>query len=275
MKKPLLATVVLLLCLPVMAFAEIKLGLLPRFPEQEMIEMFSPLARYLEKETGQKVALVIPEDFDAFTQKAISGEFELAYANPYVYIRINKAAPAAHPLALAAEPKIGTKIKGILFTRSDKPYKAVKDLKGKKIAFMDPGSAAAYLIQMQMLKEAGIAKTDISPDFVKKPANVAEAVLFGKAEAGGIREDDLEKVPNNNEFRVLGTSKPIPNFPFFATKKIDAATEMKITEALLKLKAGSAKTFPILGPAKIDGFVATWDKDFDILREAAKAAGVM
>jgi phosphonate transport system substrate-binding protein len=274
MKKLLLATVVFLLCLPVASIAEIKLGLLPRFPEAEMTEMFTPLAKHLEKETGQKVVLVIPKDFDAFTQSAIAGEFDLAYANPFIYVRIKKVAPAAHPLALAAEPRIGTRIKGILFTRSDKPYKTVKDLRGKKIAFMDPGSAAAYLIQMQMFREAGIAKADITIDFVKKPAAVAEAVLFGKADAGGIREDDLEKVPNSSEFRVLGTSMPIPNFPLFATKKINATAEAKITEALLKLKAGSAKTFPILGPAKIDGFVATSDKDFDILREAARAAGV-
>ncbi len=151
------------LFLPVVSFAEIKFGLLPRFPEQEMIEMFTPLAKYLEKETGQKIALVVPKDFDSFTKMAIAGEFDLGYANPFIYVLIKKDALTTEPLGLAAEPKIGTTIKGILFVRKDKPIKSIKDLKGKKVAFMDPGSAAAYLVQMYMLKESGIGKEDITP----------------------------------------------------------------------------------------------------------------
>ncbi|MDA8214014.1 MAG: phosphate/phosphite/phosphonate ABC transporter substrate-binding protein [Nitrospiraceae bacterium] len=273
MKKTAILFAMIFLLLPIMAFSEVKLGLLPRLPEQEMVEMFTPLAKYLEKEIGQKVTLVVPKDFDAFTKMAIGGEFDLGYANPYIYVLIKKDVPAAEPLALAAEPKIGTKFRGIIFVRKDKPIKSVKDLKGKKIAFMDPGSAGAYLVQMLMLKEAGISKGEITPVFVKKPAAVAEAVLFGKADAGGIRADDLEKVPNSNEFRVLGTSSPIPNFPLFATKKADKAVVIKVRDAILKLKPGAAKTFPVLGPTKIEGFVPTTDKDFDLMREAARAAG--
>ncbi|WP_333656344.1 phosphate/phosphite/phosphonate ABC transporter substrate-binding protein [Dissulfurispira sp.] len=143
------------------------------------------------------------------------------------------------------------------------------------MAFMDPGSAGAYLVQMLMLKEAGVSKAEITPVFVKKPGPVADAVLFGKADAGGIREDDLEKVPNSAEFRVIGASAWIPNFPLFTTKKTDKAVAAKVRDALLKLKPGAAKTFPVLGPAKIEGFVPTTDKDFDLMREAARAAGAL
>ncbi len=275
MKKIAGLLAVVFLLLPFVSFAEVKLGLLPRLPEQEMVEMFTPLAKYLEKEIGQKVTIVVPKNFDAFTKMAIAGEFDLGYANPYIYVLIKKDVPAAEPLALAAEPKIGTRFKGIIFVRKDKPVKSVNDLKGKKIAFMDPGSAGAYLVQMLMLKEAGISKAEITPVFVKKPAAVAEAVLFGKADAGGIRADDLEKVPNSNEFRVIGTSSPIPNFPLFATKKADKAVTAKVRDALLKLKPGTAKAFPVLGPAKIEGFVPITDKDFDLIREAAGAAGAL
>ena len=275
MKKIIVLLSLFFLLLPAVAFSEIRLGLLPRLPEQEMVEMFTPLAKYLEKEIGQKVTIVVPKDFDAFTKMAIAGEFDLGYANPYIYVLIKKDVPAAEPLALAAEPKIGTRFKGILFVRKDKPVKSVNDLKGKKIAFQDPGSAGAYLVQMLMLKEAGISKTEITPVFVKKRDAVADAVLFGKADAGGIREDDLEKVPNSDEFRVIGTSAWVTNFPLFATKKADAAVTAKVRDALLKLKPGTAKAFPVSGPAKIEGFVPTTDKDFDLIREAARAAGAL
>lgn len=275
MKNVLLLLSLLFLIAPAMAYSEIRLGLLPRLPEQELVEMFTPLAKYLEKEIGQKVTLVVPKDFDTFTKMGIAGEFDLGYANPYIYVLIRKDLPATEPLALTVEPKIGTKFKGILFVRKDKPVKSVADLKGKKIAFQDPGSAGAYLVQMLMLKEAGIGKEEITTIFVKKRDAIAEAVLFEKADAGGIREDDLEKVPNSTEFRVLGTSAGIPNFPLFSTIKAEKAVAAKVKEALLKLKPGTAKTFPITGPAKIEGFVPVTDQDFDLIREAARASGVL
>jgi len=271
-KKTILLLALFFLLSPAMAFSEIRLGLLPRLPEQEMIEMFTPLAKYLEKEIGQKVTIVVPKDFDAFTKMAIAGEFDLGYANPYIYVLIKKDVPAAKSLALAAEPKIGTKFKGIIFVRKDKPTKSVKDLRGKKIAFQDPGSAGAYLVQMLMLKQAGISKAEIKPVFVKKRDAVADAVLFGTADAGGIREDDFEKVPNSNEFRVIGTSEWIPNFPLFATKKLDEAVTAKVRAGLLKLKPGTAIAFPVSGPAKLEGFLPVTDKDFDLIRDAARAA---
>ncbi|WP_333656342.1 PhnD/SsuA/transferrin family substrate-binding protein, partial [Dissulfurispira sp.] len=83
------------LLLPIMAFPEVKLGLLPRLPEQEMVEMFTPLAKHLEKEIGRKVTIVVPKDFDAFTKMAIGGEFDLGYANPYIYVLIKKDVPSS------------------------------------------------------------------------------------------------------------------------------------------------------------------------------------
>ncbi len=272
MKKTIFLLLLFFLLSPAMAFSEVRLGLLPRLPEQEMIEMFTPLAKYLEKEIGQKVTIVVPKDFDTFTKMAIAGEFDLGYANPYIYVLIKKDVPAAEPLALAEEPKIGKRFKGILFVRKDKLVKSVNQLKGKKIAFQDPGSAGAYLVQMLMLKQAGINKAEINPVFVKKRDAVADAVLFGTTDAGGIREDDLEKVPNSNEFRVIGTSEWIPNFPLFATKKLGEAVTAKVKAGLLKLKPGTAIAFPVSGPAKLEGFVSVTDKDFDLIRAAARAA---
>jgi ABC-type phosphate/phosphonate transport system substrate-binding protein len=73
---------VALLCPAAALGAEIKFGLLPRLPEKELVDMFSPLAKYLEKETGSKVTLVIPKDFDTYTKEAIAGSYDLGFTNP-------------------------------------------------------------------------------------------------------------------------------------------------------------------------------------------------
>ena len=103
MKRILMVSLFLLLIVPSMGIgAEIKFGLLPRLPEKQLLEMFTPLAQYLEKETGMKVTLVIPKDFDTYTQQAIAGGFDIGFTNPNIYIDIKKAVPQVEPLAIVS-----------------------------------------------------------------------------------------------------------------------------------------------------------------------------
>ena len=83
------------------ASAEIKFGLLPRLSAVEMTQMFGPLAEYLAKETGEKVVLVIPKDFDAFKNMVKAGQVDIAFANPLIYVELKKGA-SLEPLALSS-----------------------------------------------------------------------------------------------------------------------------------------------------------------------------
>ncbi len=276
MKRLLLLILVLSITLiPLTSIAtELKLGLLPRLSEKEMIEGFTPLAQYLEKEVGIKVKLVVPKDFDTWTNEAKAGAYDIAYTNPYLYVVVKKALKDAQPIGIASEPEIGTKLYGTIIVKKDSPIKSIADLKGKTIAATDPGSAGAYLVQMLMLQKAKLKKDDVKIIFEKKRDQVAEAVLAGKADAGFLRDDDVEKLKvGGDKFRRLGKSDPIPNWVIFTAKKMDPAMVTKIKNAILKLKPGDLQSIKVLASARTDGFVAAADKDFDIMIEAAKAAG--
>lgn len=276
MKKGFL--VLLLIAVLVVPFvasaAELKFGLLPRLSEKEMVEGFTPLAKYLEKELGVKITLVIPKDFDTWTKDAKAGAYDIAYTNPYLYVVVKKDVKIAEPLVIASEPEIGKQLFGTIIVKKDSPIKNIADLKGKTIAATDPGSAGAYLVQMLMLQKAGLKKDDVKLIFEKKRDPVADAVLTGKADAGFIRDDDVEKLKAGaDKFRKLGKSDPIPNWPIFISKKMDPAMAAKLKASLLKLKPGDLQSIKILAPARIDGFVPTSDKEFSVMIEAGKAAG--
>lgn len=275
MKKILLVTLVLLLAIPFVSIgAELKFGILPRLTEKEMREGFTPLAEHLSKELGVKVTLVIPKDFDTWRKEAEARQYDLVYTNPYLYVLLKKAVPETEVIAISSEPEIGDDIKGTIIVKKDSPIKSIADLKGKTIAATDPGSAGAYLVQMMMLNKAGLKKDDVKVIFEKKRDPVADAILAGKAEAGFVRDDDVEKLKAGPEkFRKIAVSAPVPNWPIAISKKMDPAMAKKLKEAILKLKKGDLKTISILGPAKIEGFVPVTDKEYDIMREAAKAIG--
>ncbi len=276
--KKLLLLVLAVFCISIMPLtalsAELKLGLLPRLTEKEMIEGFTPFAQYLEKELGVKVKLIVPKDFDTWTNEAKAGAYDIAYTNPYLYVVVKKAVKDAQPIAIASEPEIGTKLYGTIIVKKDSPIKSIADLKGKTIAATDPGSAGAYLVQMLMLQKAKLKKEDVKIIFEKKRDPVAEAVLSGKADAGFIRDDDVEKLKvGGDKFRRLGKSEPIPNWVVFIGKKMDPAMATKVKNAVLKLKPGDLQSVKVLAPARTDGFVPATDKDFKIMIDAAKAAG--
>jgi ABC-type phosphate/phosphonate transport system substrate-binding protein len=67
----------------------------------------------------------------------------------------------------------------------------------------------------------------------------------------------------------------LPNWPVHTTKKTDKAVAAKVRDALLKLKPKTAEADRVLEKAALEGFVPTTDKDFDPMRDAAEAAGVL
>ncbi len=264
---------------PVSAFAEIRFGILPRLGAIELHGMFSPLAQYLSKETGEKVSLVIPRDFEAFKDAVRSGHVDIAFANPLIYVQLKKNVNI-DPVAVSSEPKSGTRFRGIIIARKDSGINKVQDLKGKKLIFVDKDSAAGYIFQMLLLSKAGI---DVNKDFTtlpfaKKHDNVTMAVFSKVADAGGIREDDLDKMREKvdlSQIRIVAYTDYFPNWPVFGTKSLNKATEAKIKAALLKLKPADAGSEQILGPARLTGFAPVADRDYDELRKAAKLAGAL
>jgi phosphonate transport system substrate-binding protein len=275
----LLVMMVVAFVVPGMSSAEIKFGLLPRLSPQEMMTMFGPLAEYLTKETGEKVSLVIPKDFEAYKAAVKAGQVDLGLSNPIVYVQLKKNT-ALELLALSAEPKAGAKFRGIIIARKDSGIEKVQDLKGKKLVFVDKDSAAGYIFQMLTLSKAGlnVEKDFTNLPFAKKHDNVVMAVFNKTADAGGIREDDLDKLKDKvdlTQIKIVAYTDYFPNWPVYATSKLDKGAAAKVKAALLKLTKGDATTEKVAGPAKIAWFESVTDKDYDMLRMAAQLVGAL
>jgi phosphonate transport system substrate-binding protein len=237
MKKALRGVVVLLAVVAgtaVSASAEIKFGVLPRLSAVEMHAMFNPLAEYLSKETGEKVSLVIPKDFDAYKEMVKNGQIDVGFANSLVYIEI-KRNMNIRPIAVCIEKKMGTKFRGIFITRKDSGIDSLQKLKGKKLVFVDK-SSVVYLTGILRLDREGF---DVNKDFTilpfaKKVDNVVMTVFGKAADAGVIREDDLEKTKNKvdlEQIRILDYTEYSPNWPMFTTPNLSKVTAAKIKAA--------------------------------------------
>ena len=259
------------------ASAEIKIAILPRLSAVELTTMYMPLAEYLSQKVGEKVTLVIPKDFASYKTMVETGQVDIGFSNSIVYIQLKKTIDI-DPLAVSAEKKAGTRFRGIIITRKSSGIENVQDLKGKKLIFVDKDSAAGYIFQMLLLTKAGI---DVDKDFTmlpfaKKHDNVTMAVFNKAADAGGIREDDLDKMKDKvdlSQIKIVGYTDYFPNWPMYSTPKLNKAAAEKVKAALLNLKPGDPAAEKILETAKLSGFAAITDKDYDLLRQAAKVIG--
>jgi phosphonate transport system substrate-binding protein len=258
------------------AAAEIKFGTLPRLSAAELQTMYAPLVEYLSKETGEQISIVVPKSFEAFKDEVKAGRIDVGFANPLVYVEV-KNKVNVEPLALSSEVKSGTRIRGIIIARKDSGIARIQDLQGKKISFMDKDSAAGYIFQLFLLSKAGLnAGKDFTVlPFAKKHDNITMAVFNKTADAGGIREDELEKMRGKvdvDQLRIVGYTDYFPNWPVFAGPGLDKGTAAKFRAALLKLKPNDPQNEKILALARLTGFVPVSDKEYDDLRKAVTVA---
>jgi phosphonate transport system substrate-binding protein len=155
-------------------------------------------------------------------------------------------------------------------------------LKGKKLAFVRPDSAAGYLLPRQILLAAGLTEAELKEDgtFYGDHAAVCAAVAAGKAEAGATFSNDRaggliagcsETLGQKTaDLKVLAVSDPIPNDLIVVRPGYPLDGFAALRTALDGLR-GSAEGKRVLEEVfHSDAFVASDDGEFDLLREALK-----
>ncbi len=264
---------------PATASAELRMVTVPRLSAAELQTMFAPFMDYLARETGEKVSLVVPKDFAAVKDTVVAGKADIGFVNPLLYVQ-TKEAVNIEPLALSSEVKSGTRFRGILIARKDSGVTSLQDLKGKKFMFVEQDSPAGHIFQKLLLSRAGfnMEKDVVQLPFGKTHEAVVEAVMNRTVDAGGVREEQLDKMKDKidtSQLKIVGYSDYFPNWPFFAAPGVKKATADKLRAALLKLKPNDPKNEAILGPARLTGFIPVTDKEYDDLRAAARLAGAL
>lgn len=261
------------------ASAEIRLVTVPRLSAAELQTMFAPLTEYLTREVGEKVTLVVPKNFDGIAEAVKAGKADIGFVNPLIYVQM-KNTVNIEPLALSSEVKSGTRFRGIIIVRKDSGINQLQDLKGKKFSFVEEDSPAGHIFQKLLLSKAGfdVKKDIVMLPYAKTHEGVVMAVFNKTADAGGVREEQLDKMKGSldtTQLRIVGYTDYFPNWPFFAAPSLNKSTADKLRTALLKLKPNDPQNEKILGPVRLTGFIPVSDREYDDLRAAAKLVGAL
>jgi phosphonate transport system substrate-binding protein len=201
-------------------------------PEHRRSEL-APLAAYLERKLSSPVQLAVAADYREFSRSLAERRFDLVLVGPVLYSRAHETGFEA---AAVAERGGESVRRGVLFARADRGIAGPADLKGRKVAFVDPHSAAGFEYPFAFLYAHGVLPRDYQRDFVGSHEAVVSAVVEGRSDAGASYDGaitDLLPAEKQGALKIIGRTDPIPGEVFAV--RLDAPRAQAIREALFTL----------------------------------------
>jgi phosphonate transport system substrate-binding protein len=266
MKKFILLLALVLAGTPAAMAAEAyNISIMPRFYNDKLTAMMTPLIEYLHQETGLNIELVLATDNADYEKRLNRGEIAIGFGNPIVYVDTS----AKHQVVAAAKELGEDRFRGIVVVPPDSPIKELKDLRGKHVMITGKTSAGGFLSQKLSLMQAGIPLSDLKLETAadNRQENVVIAVSIGDVDAGFVRESSFhvaDKYIAPGSVKKLVETEWVPAWAFSVDNKVPEDTKAKIAAAVLKLPPGS----PVLKALEIDQFVPAKDSDYDSIRRA-------
>jgi phosphonate transport system substrate-binding protein len=259
----------------------LKVALLPDENAATVIQDNKPLEAYLEKSLGKKIQLIVTTDYSSMIEAMRFGRIDVAYFGPASYT-IAKDKMRGGELDIepfAARLKGGaTTYQSVIIANAEAGIEKIEDMKGKNldVAFGDQASTSSHFAPKFTMMNVGIMpKTDYKENFLGAHDAVAVNVQRGNAQVGGLSRPIFERLVAKGRIdpakvKVLGYSKPIPQYPWVMRTDLTANLQTGIREAFYSLKKGTEDGDKVLKPFKADGFAEITDADYDIIRDIRK-----
>ncbi len=238
-------------------------------------EIYRPLMAYLTRELGLPCSLrVVP--YRQVIMDLAGGRSQVAVLSPLSYVLARRRVPGLRLVAshLAASK---SSFRGVVVVRDDSPYWRLADLRGKRIAYVDPDSTSGCLYPQAHLLSSG-----------SDPRRFFDKVMFGQTHNGGVRLLLAGKVDAAATFgdalgsaayhgnktanlRVIDRTEPIPYDAYVARPEVPPDLVQALSNAFLRLNINTKEGRKILGRAmRIDGWLPPDDRRYDGVRRVLK-----
>lgn len=210
------------------------LGIPPCQPYERLQSRFAPLVAHLAEQLGRPLYLRIGQNHHEHLEFVGQAAVDLALIEP---VALNALLVRRAPLQLLGrhDAHPSGRLQGHLVVRQDSPLVRVGDLRGHRLAFVDPLSATGYVAPRLLLRRHGLSDRDLlNPRFVGSDGNVAFTVLTGEADAGGIPSDTFAEMADRG-LRELAPLPEMPEHAFVSTRRLGTREAASVRETLFSL----------------------------------------
>jgi PAS domain S-box-containing protein len=240
----------------------VRIGVLANRGSESCLARWTPTAQYLTEKIPGKTFQIVPVDFEQIYWVVSQGAVEFILANPAFFVEL-ESWYRVNPIATLRNRFPGgdsTRFAGVIFTRADRiDLRSLRDLKGKRFAAVKETSLGGWLMAWREFFEINI---DPNRDFASlvfagTQDAVVNAVIEGRADAGAVRSDILERMAAEgrirlDQFRVfphppgdseevpfLHSTRAYPEWPMAEVRHTDDELARQVAVALLQMSADS------------------------------------
>lgn len=259
---------------------KILIGILPEMNVFKQRQRFKLLGEYISQKVGVAVEFTILSRYgnliDRFASEKMDGAFFGSFTGALA-IRKLGVVPLARPVNLDGT----STYHGYLFVRKDSGIKGVKEMKNKKMVFVEKSTTAGYLFPLAYLREKGISDPHhfFSESFFSGSHDGAiNAVLNRNADVGAAKHSIYDRMRKDDprvdrELIILAESARVPSNGLCVRSGLEESLKEKLKTVLLNLHTNPEGKLVLKQFGAIK-FTDTSTSDYLPVFEMAKKAGI-
>lgn len=249
-----------------------------RLDPSEDVRMYAPFLRYLERQTGYRFKLYVTEKNGSVVEDLGTARIQFAAIGTMSYLEANKRYGVQALVRGRTDQRKG-EYRALIITRPDSSIRHLSDLKGKSFAFGARTSTQGHLIPRIMLKEMGLDIKDLSAfEYMGSHFEVANAVMSGRYDAGGIQDTLGRDLARRGLVRIVATSDYFPSSTISAAPNLAPEIVARVRNALLAFDPRDKDKEGLYHWEQSEmpfGFVEATEQSFDKVRSWAEELGLL
>lgn len=222
------------------------IGVLPAQNPQDQEQMIKLFHAYLEKSLNRQVNFQIAKNYNQAVEWLVQEKLDIAYLGPVTYLEAVERGAKVEPIVAAIDKNTGQPwYRACIIVKAKSLIKTLKDLKGKRFAFVDKSSTSGYLMPLATFKKLGIepeqdfAQVIYAGNHSKSMAALEDGIV--DASATNIssylkRQKNGQLISKNT--RILWESAPIPQSPVVVSKKLPRKLIQQLKQVYIGMPDG-------------------------------------
>jgi phosphonate transport system substrate-binding protein len=257
-----------------------RIGLIPEQNIFHQLDRYEPLIGYLSRKVGAKFEPKILPRYgniiDNFQSEKLDGAFFGSFTYTLAHAKLGVSV-IARPLALDNT----STYYGMILVRKDSGIRTIKDMKGKRFAFVDKATTAGYLLPLEYFREHGAGdykKLLKETYFAGTHQDAIYDVLNRRADVGAAKNTVYNRLAKEDprisrELMILERSPDVPENALAMRKDIGGSIEKNIKETLLGMH-NDLKGREILKKFGAIRFIETTEEDYRAVYDYARHIGL-
>lgn len=260
---------------------ELRIAFIPYANPKQLLQDVQPVSRFIGRKLGVKVTSFVVLDYAAVVEALRAKRADVAFMGPLQYVLARQEAGAI--------PILGEKYNGKatytakIFVRKNSNIRTLSDLRGKKIAFVDPISSSGFLYPLETFKRAGLIKPGQKPEsffkriyFAGGEEQAIRAMHNGFVDAAGLGEYSLMllRPEERDRVRAIATSPTIPSHCVVVRAGLDRSLVRRLESLLLSLEKGPDRKY-LKSLYNVDGYVKVTPATYRPVEALARQHGFL